>query len=130
MMHHTIYDLTRIYESFGARFQPYEKVSSRALRAGDVVLLPPYVVTKEALAEIPVPAVVLLSGRKAADVRSAVPLDLILPMSDHADFEELVHYVQCVKPREIYVTHGDPYFVQYLNSQGHTASFLGNAYTS
>jgi Cft2 family RNA processing exonuclease len=47
--------------------------------------------------------------------------DQAIPMSDHADFNELLHYVERAEPRKVYCLHGDTEFVRHLKRRGWNA---------
>jgi putative mRNA 3-end processing factor len=47
-----------------------------------------------------------------------------LPLSDHADFDELLEFVDRAKAKVVYVTHGSARFASELRSRGHRAEFL------
>ena len=50
--------------------------------------------------------------------------DHALPLSDHADFDELIELVERVRPRVVYVTHGSKRFARELRARGFAAEFL------
>jgi len=50
--------------------------------------------------------------------------DHALPLSDHADFDELIELVERVRPRVVYVTHGSARFAKELRQRGFAAEFL------
>lgn len=56
--------------------------------------------------------------------RYRLGVDLALPLSDHADFDELVETVRRVAPREIYCTHGPREFAGHLRDAGFNAQPL------
>jgi Cft2 family RNA processing exonuclease len=45
-------------------------------------------------------------------------VDHALPLSDHADFDELLELVERVGPRKIYTTHGYREFAETLRGKG------------
>ncbi|MEM8865756.1 MAG: MBL fold metallo-hydrolase RNA specificity domain-containing protein [Planctomycetota bacterium] len=45
-------------------------------------------------------------------------VDHALPLSDHADFDQLLELVDRVQPRTVYVTHGPEGFVDQLLKRG------------
>jgi putative mRNA 3-end processing factor len=51
-------------------------------------------------------------------------VDWALPLSDHADFDQLIEAVRRVEPREIYCTHGPDEFVGHLRDLGFNAFSL------
>jgi Cft2 family RNA processing exonuclease len=48
-------------------------------------------------------------------------VDVALPLSDHADFDELIDTVRRVEPQEIYCTHGPTEFADHLRDLGFNA---------
>jgi Cft2 family RNA processing exonuclease len=50
--------------------------------------------------------------------------DADLPFSDHADFNELVEYVEKVKPQQVYTVNGFPELAAHLRSLGYPAVHL------
>jgi Cft2 family RNA processing exonuclease len=48
-------------------------------------------------------------------------VDHAIPLSDHADFDQLIEAVRRVEPREIYCTHGTDEFVGHLCDLGFNA---------
>ena len=50
--------------------------------------------------------------------------DLVLPLSDHADFDELVRTARESGARKVYTTHGPPSFAAHLRSLGLDAEYV------
>ena len=48
-------------------------------------------------------------------------MDYAIPLSDHADYDELIECVERVAPKTIYCTHGPATFVDRLRDLGHNA---------
>jgi Cft2 family RNA processing exonuclease len=48
-------------------------------------------------------------------------VDHALPLSDHADYDQLLETIQRVEPQEIHCTHGPVEFVDLLRDMGHNA---------
>jgi putative mRNA 3-end processing factor len=65
----------------------------------------------------------------AADERAKYRLgvDYAVPLSDHADYDELFEAVARVGPRIVYCTHGPESFVDRLRDAGHDAHVLGRS---
>jgi hypothetical protein len=51
-------------------------------------------------------------------------VDYAVPLSDHADFDELIECIELVQPGIIYCTHGPAEFVDLLRERGHNAHAL------
>ncbi len=54
-------------------------------------------------------------------------VDHAIPLSDHADYDELLEAVARVAPKRVYCTHGPESFVDRLRNAGFEARALGNA---
>jgi hypothetical protein len=54
-------------------------------------------------------------------------VDHAVPLSDHADYDELLAAVARVAPRKVYCTHGPASFVDHLRDAGYDAHPLGRA---
>ena len=55
-------------------------------------------------------------------------VDHALPLSDHADFDELLETVRRVEPQSIYCTHGPREFVEHLRAEGFNAFPVTGSY--
>ena len=58
------------------------------------------------------------------------PGDASLPYSDHADFNDLVAYVDAVRPRQVYTVFGFPDLAEHLRRKGYSAIHLGKNATA
>lgn len=56
--------------------------------------------------------------------RYRLGVDLALPLSDHADFDELIEFARLVEPEMIYTTHGPVEFADHLRDVGFKAAPL------
>jgi Cft2 family RNA processing exonuclease len=126
VVHKTIYDLVKLYEKFSVTFKNYEKFNTFDGTKGSkkIYILPPYLASSSMIRSRANKYVVLLSGWALGRTKITYPVDEIIPLSDHADFNELLEYVRAVNPKQVYVTHGTPEFVTYLQNAGYAASFL------
>jgi Cft2 family RNA processing exonuclease len=77
------------------------------------------------IANIPRKRIAILTGW-AIDTQAKVRfgVDEVIPLSDHADFSELMEYATKAKPEKIYTVHGFPEFVNYLKEAGFDAEPL------
>lgn len=121
--HRDVYAISQIYESLGVDLGDYALWQESA-EPGDVLVVPPRTRV----------------GRAAREVRFAVTgwaidertkyrlrVDHALPLSDHADYDELFEAVRRVNPKKIYCTHGPESFVDRLCEAGFNAHPLGRA---
>lgn len=106
MLHAETHRLTEICRQLGLALPPYREFASEDL-PGHVVLCPPQSKNASFLRKIPAPRTAVVSGW-ALD-RSTVyrnRCDAAFPLSDHADFPELVSFVERVRPRRVLTLHG------------------------
>jgi DNA ligase-1 len=106
MLHRSVAEMTRLYEDMGVQFPPWEPFSEKEL-AGKVLICPPSANRSRMLRRIKQKRVAMLSGwalDKNAVYRYQV--DACFPLSDHADYEDLIKYVELVNPRRVLTLHG------------------------
>ncbi len=124
VVHESIYHIAKIYEKLGVKFGPYEEYPGRGLE-GKVVVAPTHIRRQSLKADLgPIRTVYLSGWGIDPDRRFALGADLMLPLSDHADFNELVEYVKQANPRKIYTVHGFPQFAAHLRDLGFDARHL------
>jgi len=114
----------KIYEKFGIRFGPYEKFKRSEYR-DKVIILPSQYARQRYVASLPQTFKIYLSGwgmDESAKYRLGV--DVVLPFSDHADFDELIEFAAGTGARTIYCTHGFDDFVTVLRREGINAKPL------
>jgi DNA ligase-1 len=106
MLHGTVHRMTRIYEQFGQSFCEYERYKANDV-AGKVLICPPSVNRSAMLEKIREKRVAMISGwavEPSAIYRYQV--DAAFPLSDHADYTDLLRYVDLVKPERVLTLHG------------------------
>src|SRR5262249_48489593 len=106
MLHGSVYQMTRIYEQFGQSFCKYLRYRSGDV-AGKVLICPPSANHSHMLERIARKRVAMISGW-AADPNAPYRyrVDAAFALSDHADYNDLLHYVELVKPRRVFTFHG------------------------
>lgn len=102
-VHHNIAPVHRIYEEEGNVALKYEVYNRKALRDGEhkIYLVPPIVFNNYFRAKNVVR--VFASGWKRLQQHN----DMSLYISDHIDWKDLLHYLEQVEPREVWMVHGD-----------------------
>jgi DNA ligase-1 len=106
MLHGSVYRMTRIYEQFGQSFCKYVRYNPNDV-AGRVLICPPSANRSHMLERIPHKRVAMMSGWAVdpnADYRYQV--DAAFALSDHADYDDLIRYVELVQPRRVLTLHG------------------------
>jgi DNA ligase 1 len=106
MLHGSVFQMTRIYEQFGQQFCQYIRYDPNDL-AGKVLICPPSANGSRMLEKIPRKRVAMISGW-AVDPNAIYryQVDAAFPLSDHADYDDLLRYVQLVQPNRVLTLHG------------------------
>jgi ATP-dependent DNA ligase I len=106
MLHGSVYRMTRIYEQFGQSFCKYVRYNPNDV-AGKVLICPPRANRSQMLEKIPHRRVAMITGW-AVDPNAIYRygVDAAFPLSDHADYDDLIRYVGLVRPRRVFTLHG------------------------
>jgi len=106
MLHGSVFQMTRIYEQFGQSFCEYVRYNKNDV-AGKVLICPPSASHSPMIDNIPRKRVAMISGW-AVDPNASYryQLDAAFPLSDHADYNDLIRYVDLVKPQRVLTLHG------------------------
>jgi Cft2 family RNA processing exonuclease len=105
-VHEAVLPLARIYEQCGVRLGAFEPLDLKRA-AGCVLICPPTFAQAPQRAALGPCKFALATGwamDSSCQYRSGV--DAAFPLSDHADFNELIAFVHHVRPRRIFTTHG------------------------
>jgi Cft2 family RNA processing exonuclease len=121
-----ILKMTRIYEELGLKFPPYRLFDAESV-AGHVVICPPMSRRAAFFKCLPGSRVAAVTGwalDPGAEYR--YQCDAVFPLSDHADFPDLLAFVDRVQPRLVYTVHGFAQeFARTLRARGIEAWALG-----
>src|SRR5213594_3723555 len=106
MLHGSVYQMTRIYERFGQSFCKYLRYNPNDV-AGKVLICPPSANHSQMLEKIARKRVAMISGW-AVDPNAIYryQVDAAFALSDHADYNDLLRYVEFVQPRRVLTLHG------------------------
>jgi DNA ligase 1 len=106
MLHGSVYQITRIYEQLGRSFCKYVRYKSNEL-AGKVLICPPSASHSRMIDNIPRKRTAMISGW-AVDPSAIYryQVDAAFPLSDHADYHDLIRYVDLVQPKRVFTLHG------------------------
>ncbi|HEU4596411.1 MAG TPA: hypothetical protein VFS10_14840, partial [Pyrinomonadaceae bacterium] len=118
-LHGSIWNVTEIYRELGVEFSGgYERYDRERLK-GRVLMAPPGCRKQPMLLNIERRYLVMLTGwamsKSAPYMYKGV--DLVLPLSDHADFDQLLESIDRVDPEVVYCTHGPPSFVKHVRAR-------------
>lgn len=125
LLHSQVFKLTEIYRELGQKFPAYEKYDGGPLRE-KVLLAPPSALNSPALQNLGAVRTAMLTGWAVdANARFRYRADATFPLSDHADFADLIEMVRKVNPKKIYTLHGFAAdFAETLRGQGFDAEAL------
>jgi putative mRNA 3-end processing factor len=119
-----IHTIIERYRELGISF-PRCEVMNGGNYYGKILMLPPYLRHSPMLARLPRRRTAFLTGwAMDDDVLERYGVDEAIPMSDHADFDELLEYVRRAGPSQIFTLHGPPEFAAHLRSLGYRAEHL------
>src|SRR5881296_2513454 len=106
MLHGSVYQMTRIYEQFGQSFCKYVRYNKNEV-SGKVLICPPSASHSPMIEKIPRKRVAMISGWAVdPDAVYRYQVDAAFPISDHADYDDLIRYVEMVQPRRVLTLHG------------------------
>lgn len=120
-LHTSAFEMTKIYEQFGHRFPEHQKLDS-GHGAGWVVVCPPGASRPALPAGNPLRSAVITGWALDPGCKYQHRCDAAFPLSDHADFPDLITFVKRVQPRRIHTLHGFAAdFAGTLRRMGHEA---------
>ena len=126
MLHPQTVKMTLIYEELGQTFPPYRAFTLTEV-AGHVVVCPPQANQSAWLRKIKPRRTAAITGwaiDPAAIYR--YQCDAAFPLSDHADYADLLRFVELVQPKRVYTVHGHvEEFARTLRDRGIEAWALG-----
>jgi DNA ligase-1 len=107
MLHGAVHKMTEIYRKLKPDFPcDYEKYDAKEI-AGKVLICPPSANRTHMLTRIKNRRTAMLTGWAVdAGAKFRYGCDAAFPLSDHADYDELVRYVELVKPKRVLTLHG------------------------
>lgn len=125
-LHGAVWNVTEIYRELGVEFSgPYERYERGRLK-GRVLIAPPGCRRQPMVQNIERHTTIMLTGWA---VGKSAPymyrdVDLVLPLSDHADFDDLVRLARESGARRVFTMHGPRKFAAILRDLGLDAEHL------
>jgi putative mRNA 3-end processing factor len=121
LQHPVIYEVSCVYRHCGVDLGDFAMFEGQPLNGHAVVTLPRGS-RNFRLAGLGQTVSIAVTGWAAdASAKFRLGVDHALPLSDHADFDQLVETVRRVEPREVYCTHGPAEFADHLRDLGFNA---------
>ena len=104
-VHPAVAAMNAVYTGFGMALPPWEPADP--LPEGAVLVTPPASGHQSVLDKLPRRAVAMVSGWGLdPSARYRYRVDQVFPLSDHADYPDLLRLVDLVAPRRVLTTHG------------------------
>ena len=126
MLHPQTQKMTRVYEELGQTFPAYRAFALTEV-AGHVVVCPPQAKHSAWLQKIVRRRTAMITGW-AIDPGAVYRFqcDAAFPLSDHADYDDLLRFVELVQPKRVFTVHGYvEEFARTLRERGVEAWALG-----
>jgi Cft2 family RNA processing exonuclease len=124
-VHEQVYVIARVYERCGMSFPPYIKWKYRPLN-GAVLIVPPHMrhsISPHVLG--PLRSAVFTGWAMDTGCIYRYRVDAAFPLSDHADYDELLEMVRIVNPKKVFTLHGFAApFANSLRTLGYEAQAL------
>jgi Cft2 family RNA processing exonuclease len=121
LQHPLIYAISRVYQECGVDLGDFAPCDGRP-PAGHAVVTLPRTSREFRLPGLGKTVSIAATGWAAdASAKYRLRVDHALPLSDHADYDQLLETVRRVAPREVYCTHGPPDFADDLRTHGFNA---------
>lgn len=125
LVHQSVADVAAEYERHGVDLGGYDVLGSEPA-TGRVVVCPPHLKASVVAGLGRCRTAMLTGWAMDARMRYRYGTDEMIPLSDHADFGELLEYIEGASPRVVYTVHGDGAFAAHLRRQGMEAYHLGD----
>src|SRR5262249_33403542 len=126
VLHGAAWKLLPEFEAAGHAFPASRPYESGPAREGEALVAPPSCSRTEMVRKIKRRRVIYLSGWAVREASRPEPhAGVLIPWSDHADFDDLLRHASSVSPRAVLTMHGFASdFARILASRGVTAEAL------
>ncbi len=124
-VHGAVHAMARVYEEAGVQLGAYEKYDALTYDGKRALIWPPSRKTRPKGTHNRRLRTAMLTGwAMDAGAPHRYGVDEMIPLSDHADFPSLLHYIERAEPKKVWLTHGRRDFVHHLRRRGIDAEYL------
>lgn len=125
-----IAEVNELYRKAGVKLEPTTTFAEERPQ-GKVIVVAPQSLKDEEYRKLRRTRSLFLSGwSQSKRRRGNFGADLGVPLSDHADFTQLIEYVRQCGATKVYTLHGEPHFAHLLREHGIDAEYLTNGFDS
>jgi putative mRNA 3-end processing factor len=124
LQHRQIFEISGIYQQCGVDLGDFALFEGQPPGRHAVVTLPRTARQFRLPGLGPTVSIAVTGWAMDESAKYRLGVDHALPLSDHADFDQLIETVRRVEPREIFCTHGPIEFADHLRDLGFNASPL------
>lgn len=125
-LHPQAHKLAEVYARCGQALPPFAAFKANTARGAVLICPPGFTALPELEALGAVRTAVVTGWALNPSCRFQYGVDAAFPLSDHADFPDLLRMVELVSPRRIFTVHGFAAdFARTLRERGHDARALG-----
>ena len=117
LQHPLAFEISQIYRACGVDLGDVHLYIDNA-PAGHAVVVPPRMQRANRLRGLKRTVTFAVTGWAHGGKRHRLGVDHAIPLSDHADYDDLFEAIERVAPRKIYCTHGPASFVDHLRAAG------------
>jgi putative mRNA 3-end processing factor len=121
LQHRVVYEVSRIYEECGVDLGDFGLYEGQPLNGHAVITMPRSARGFRLPGLGKTVSIAVTGWAKDEATKYRLGVDHALPLSDHADYDQLVETVRRVEPREVFCTHGPPEFADHLRDLGFNA---------
>ena len=122
--HPEIFAISEVYSELGQDLGDYRLYESAPV-PGAALIVPPSQQRASSIGEIHRQERIAITGWAMQDDEARRrKVQHVIPLSDHADYNELLQLVEVAAPKKIFCVHGPREFCDDLKSRGHDATFL------
>ncbi|HEX5103046.1 MAG TPA: MBL fold metallo-hydrolase RNA specificity domain-containing protein [Pirellulaceae bacterium] len=120
VQHPLVHEISLVYQQCGCDLGTFERLDGPPPEDA-VVVAPPRNQKAAHMIGLRRPVSIAVSGWAVDPGCRWLAADYAVPLSDHADFDELVECVERTEPAIVFCTHGPAGFVEELRRRGHNA---------
>ena len=107
MLHHKVWQMTKLYHELRPDFPKGSVRFDAGNPKGKVLVFPPHLAREKVLDRIKKKRTAVVTGWALdKNVTYRYGCDAAFPLSDHADYDELLRYVELVQPKRVLTVHG------------------------